>query len=306
MKHPTAALLMIVAWTIQAFAQNTTPAQQDIGATVERVTGLKVARQGGSAKISLPQSDLEVQVDGWSITPPMGLTSWAVFTPTSNGVVVMGDFVLKESEIAPVEQLLLEEGLTLTGLHNHFVSEVPRVMFMHIHGEGSVDSLSKSVGALIMKIRELRGAPSPTQVPAVPGSLRAEDIGAELGQKPELTAGVVRVVIGRPDVKLTAHGAEVTSFMGFNTWAAFQGTAARAAVAGDFAMLEDEVAPVIAALTRHNIEVVAVHNHMVHENPRIFFLHYWGVGPVKDLVAGLKDALSQTGKSTGHHDTVTR
>ncbi|MEX2233813.1 MAG: DUF1259 domain-containing protein, partial [Cyclobacteriaceae bacterium] len=113
-----------------------------------------------------------------------------------------------------------------------------------------------------------------------------------------MARGVFKHTIGRPDVNLKDHNAEVTSFLGFNTWAAWQGTPERAAVAGDFAMLENEVAPVIKALVENGIEVVAVHNHMVHEEPRIFFLHYWGVGPAEKLVAGLRAALDQTGKKT--------
>jgi len=300
MKPRIAFILLILAGvSANAQSQDSAAAAADIGSTVERVTGLKVARQGEQVKISLPQTDLNVRLDGWSITPPMGLSSWAAFAPAAHGAVVMGDFVLKDSEIAPIEQLLQEVGLTVTGLHNHFVREEPRVMFMHVEGQGSAESLAQAVKALVDRIRELRGGGLVSgSSTVVPGSLSAEEIGQELGQKAESTAGVVRVVIGRPDVKLLAHGTEITSFMGFNTWAAFQGTADRAAVAGDFTMLEDEVAPVIAALTRHKIEVIAVHNHMIHENPRVLFLHYWGVGPIKDLTTGLKDALSQTGKST--------
>lgn len=292
-------LLILACVSPHAQSQNSAAAATDLGSTVERITGLKVARQGEQAKISMPQTDLNVSLDGWSITPAMGLSSWAAFAPAAHGTVVMGDFVLKDSEIAPVEQLLQEVGLTVTGLHNHFVREEPRVMFMHVEGQGPAESLAQAVKALVDRIRKLRGGGLISgSSPTVPGSLSAEEIGRQLSQKAESTAGVVRVVIGRPDVKLLAHGTEITSFMGFNTWAAFQGTADRAAVAGDFTMLADEVAPVIAALTRHKIEVIAVHNHMIHENPRILFLHYWGVGPIKDLTAGLKDALSQTGKVT--------
>ena len=113
-----------------------------------------------------------------------------------------------------------------------------------------------------------------------------------------MSRGVFKQTFARPDVNLQDHNAEVTSFLGFNTWAAWQGTPERAAVAGDFAMLEEEVAPVIKALVENGIEVVAVHNHMVHEQPRIFFLHYWGVGPVAKLTVGVKAALDQTGKKT--------
>jgi hypothetical protein len=117
-----------------------------------------------------------------------------------------------------------------------------------------------------------------------------------IGYKAEMTKGVYKYTIGRPDVNLKEHGVKVTTFMGFNTWAAWQGTPEKAAVAGDFTMLEDEVAPVIKALVENGIEVVAVHNHMVHEQPRIFFLHYWGVGNAENLAKGLKAALDQTGK----------
>jgi len=295
MRPQISALLLILASSgVLALIQNAPGGEQDIGATVETITGLKVTRLNRQVKISVPQTDLQVRLDGWAITPPMGLTSWAAFAPAARGAVVMGDFVLKETEIAPVEKLLLEKGLSVTGLHNHFVREQPRVMFMHIHGEGSVDSLAESVKALIDRIRELRGAgQAPGSPPAVSSSLPVGEIEAAVGHRGELNAGVLRFIIGRPDVRLDSHGVEVTSFMGFNTWAAFQGRADRAAVAGDFAMLEDEAAPVIAALTRNDIEVVALHNHMVHETPRIFFLHYWGVGPASGLAAGLRDALAQ-------------
>jgi hypothetical protein len=121
-----------------------------------------------------------------------------------------------------------------------------------------------------------------------------------IGHKGEMNKGVYKYTIGRPDVSLKEHGIPVSSFMGFNTWAAWQGTSEKAAVAGDFTMLEDEVAPVIKALVENGIEVVAVHNHMVHEHPRIFFLHYWGVGPAEKLAKGLKAALDQTGKGMSH------
>jgi hypothetical protein len=118
-----------------------------------------------------------------------------------------------------------------------------------------------------------------------------------------MSKGVYKYTIGRPDVKLTEHGVPVSTFLGFNTWAAFQGSPDKAAVSGDFAMLENEVAPVIKALIENNIEVVAVHNHMVHEQPRIFFLHYWGVGTAEQLAEGLRAALDQTGKKQQEHGT---
>lgn len=126
-----------------------------------------------------------------------------------------------------------------------------------------------------------------------------EKLNEILGYKAELSKGVYKYTIGRPDVNLKEQGVPVTSFLGFNTWAAFQGTPDNAAVAGDFTMLADEVAPVIKALVKNGIEVVAVHNHMVHENPRIFFLHYWGIGNAEKLAKGLRAALDHTGKKAG-------
>jgi hypothetical protein len=149
------------------------------------------------------------------------------------------------------------------------------------------------------KIKEVRGG-DPSKISAANGSvqnlLNTQRLDEILGYKAEMSRGVYKYTIGRPDVNLKEHGLTVTTFMGFNTWAAFQGTPDHAAVAGDFTMLENEVAPVIKALVENGIEVVAVHNHMVHEEPRIFFLHYWGVGDAEALAKGLKAALDECGK----------
>ena len=134
---------------------------------------------------------------------------------------------------------------------------------------------------------------------SVQNTLDTKRLDEILGYKAEMTKGVYKYTIGRPDVKLTEHGVVVSTFLGFNTWAAFQGSSDKAAVAGDFTMLEDEVEPVVKALIENGIEVVALHNHMVHEQPRIFFLHYWGIGNAEQLAKGLRVALNQTGKKQG-------
>jgi hypothetical protein len=162
---------------------------------------------------------------------------------------------------------------------------------------GTVDRVAKGVRGVMDKVKELRhSTPGDAQAPPVPNTLDTLAIESILGHKGESSGGVFKVTIGRPDISLKDHGVDVTSFMGFNTWAAFQGSEANAAVAGDFTMLAGEVAPVIEALVKNGIEVVAVHNHMVTETPRIFFLHFWGVGPSANLARGLKAALDQTGK----------
>lgn len=263
---------------------------------IEQVLGMKGTEKDGEYKVAVAQNDLDVKVDGFKIIPPMGMGSWAAFTPTQDGAMVMGDIVVQKNEIAPVQKVIIDQGLTVTGLHNHFVRENPSVMYMHIGGMGSEEEMAQSVKAIFDKVKELRGKdPASAQTASVKNSLDTTQIAKILGYEGDMNRGVYKITIGRPDVELMAHGNEVSTFMGFNTWAAWQGTPEKAAVAGDFTMLEDEVEPVIKALVENGIEVVAVHNHMVHEEPRIFFLHYWGVGPSEKLAQGLKAALDQTG-----------
>ena len=171
-------------------------------------------------------------------------------------------------------------------------------MYMHIGGNGNTSEMAQKAKAILDKVTESRGhSPAAASVPDVTYTIDSKQLDKILGYKGEMSKGVYKYTIGRPDVLLKEHNITVSSFLGFNTWAAFQGTPEHAAVAGDFTMLEDEVTPVIKALVEHGIEVVAVHNHMVHEKPRIFFLHYWGVGNAEQLAKGLKAALSQTGKN---------
>lgn len=265
-------------------------------ATIQRILDREGATQDGQYKVTIPQNDLRVTVDGFRIVPPMGLGSWVAFTAGADGSVIMGDVVVREDEFGPVQQVLTQHGLTVTGLHNHFVRDDPSVMYMHVGGAGSAEALAQAVRAVFDRVAELRGGdPSEAPSPTVRNSLDTNAIAQILGHAGTTTGGVYKVTIGRPDVSLRAHGVPVTSFMGFNTWAAWQGTPERAAVAGDFAMLEDEVAPVIQTLVEHGIEVVAVHNHMVREEPRIVFLHYWGVGPALELARGLRAALDRVG-----------
>ena len=278
---------------------------------IEKITGIKGTEQDGQYKVSVPQNDLSVSVDGFRIVPPMGLTSWVAFAPASEGAIIMGDLVLEEDEIGPVEQILISSDLTISGLHNHFVRDKPKAMFMHIHGVGHLEKLARGVRTTLDKVKALRQAKGlkPQLSPHVETTFDPKVIEGILGYSGNMNAGVYKVTIGRPDLRLTDHGVQVTTFMGFNTWMAFQGNPERAAAAGDFAMLEQEVAPVIQALVQNGIEVVAVHNHMVTEDPRIFFLHFWGVGPVEQLAKGLKAGLDQipsSGNVKSHHISFDR
>ncbi|WP_300440237.1 DUF1259 domain-containing protein [Christiangramia sp.] len=265
-------------------------------AVLEEALGIKGKENEGEYKVTIPQNDLKVTVDGFKIIPPMGLGSWVAFTPTNDQSMIMGDVVVTEQDLKPVQQEIIKQGLTITAIHNHFVRNEPDVMYMHIGGMGNEEELAKNVKAVFNKVKEIRGGdPSASPMGQVENTLDTNMIDSIVGYNGSMNNGVYKITIGRPDVALKDHGAPVSTFMGFNTWASWQGTPERAAVAGDFTMLENEVAPVIKALIENDIEVVALHNHMVKEEPRIFFLHYWGVGPAEKLAKGLKAALDQTG-----------
>jgi len=266
-------------------------------AKIELITGMKGTEKNGEYKITVPQNDLKIVVDGFKIIPPMGLGSWAAFTSCGDSAMVMGDIILTETDLKPVQAEVIRQGFAITAIHNHFVRNRPNVMYMHIDRTADISTLSTGVKAIFDKVKELRGAdPKAAKGDSVINTLNIPQLDSIIGYKGELAKGVYKYTIGRPDVKLHEHGIPVSSFMGFNTWAAWQGTPEHAAVCGDFTMLENEVAPVIKNLVENGIEVVAVHNHMVHEEPKIFFLHYWGVGNAEQLAKGLKAALNQTGK----------
>lgn len=270
-------------------------------AKIERITGMKGVAKNGEYKITVPQNDLNITVDGFKIIPPMGLGSWAAFTPCKDSAMVMGDIVVTEADLAPLQQEVIRQGFAISAIHNHFVRNHPNVMYMHIDGNGTLDQLATGVKAILSKVAEVRGGdPKAGKADSVINTINIPLLDSIIGYKGDLNKGVYKYTIGRPDVMLQEHGIPVSSFAGFNTWAAWQGTPERAAVAGDFAMLESEVEPVIKTLVQNGIEVVAVHNHMVHETPRIFFLHYWGTGPAEKLAKGFRAALDQTGKGGVH------
>jgi hypothetical protein len=294
MKSVSFCLLALI--TLPVVAQKTKTQPLDTTA-IEKITGIKGKSNKGEYKITIPQNDLNVEVDGFKIIPPMGLGTWIAFTPSKDGAMIMGDIVLTENDLKPVQQEVIKLGLTITAIHNHFVRNHPNIMYMHIGGSGNTEVLAQKAKAILDKVTQSRGHnPSSGSVPDVTYTIDTKKLDDILGYKGEMSKGVYKYTIGRPDVSLKEHGVTVTTFLGFNTWAAFQGTPDHAAVAGDFTMLADEVAPVIKKLIENGIEVVAVHNHMVHEQPKIFFLHYWGVGDAEQLAKGLRAALDQTGK----------
>lgn len=264
-------------------------------AQIERLTGAKgqLNEQEGTFKVSSPRSDLNIRTAGARMTPPLGLTSWATFLRAGSQTMVMGDTVVTESQVNPVMSVALENGLSVTALHNHFLWESPRVMFMHIAGMGDEAALATAVGKVFARIAETSGqttAPTSSVDPAKT-TLDAKKIESILGRKGDLKDGVYKITIGRTT---KMHGQSVANTMGVNTWMAFAGSDDHAIVDGDFAMLESELQGVLKALRGAGISIVSIHNHMTDEQPRIVFLHYWGVGSTRDLAAGLRNALSAT------------
>jgi hypothetical protein len=269
-----------------------TGAALDTG-VIEQRTGLKGAYDAAEHvfKVSLPRSDLAVTAAGVKFTPPMGLTSWAAFQKVGDHVMVMGDTVLLEDQVNPVMSVALDNGLQVTALHNHFFWETPRVFFMHIAGSGSEEQLAGAVAKVYAKLQETAGGKGEVAGAALDPAKTTLDpakIEAALGVKGTLAGGVHKVTIGR---RTMMAGHEMGNAMGVNTWAAFVGSDEQAAVMGDFAMQESELQGVLKALRAHHINIVAIHNHMTGEEPRIVFLHYWGIGTTAELAAGLKAAL---------------
>ncbi|MEJ7671099.1 MAG: DUF1259 domain-containing protein [Casimicrobiaceae bacterium] len=265
-------------------------------ARIESLSGLKGTfhKDENVFRLSKPRDDVKVLVDRLSMPPFMGLTSWAAFTPMSpSRVMVMGDLVLFEDEVNPVMSAALDSGLEVTALHNHFFFDEPKVYFMHIGGMGSVDQLATGVKKLFDTVTEIRAAqPQPArQFPgdiAPQSSIAAQPMETILGRKGESNNGMFKIVIGRSG---KMHGMRIGNQMGVNTWAGFAGTDEQAVVDGDFAMLESELQPVLRAMRKAGINIVAIHQHMSQEQPRYLFLHYWGKGKALDLARGLKATL---------------
>ena len=265
-------------------------------ARIEELTGAKghLDEKEGAFKVSVPRVDLDVKAAGVRLTPPMGLTSWASFKAVGQHTVVMGDMVLLEDQVNPVMSTALDNGLEVTALHNHFLWDTPRVMFMHVGGMGSEEGLAAAVGKVFSKIQETAGGKGETphaEIDPARTSLDPAKIEAVLHQKGDLKDGVYKVVVSRTT---RMHGGVMSGTMGVNTWAAFAGSDEQAVVDGDFAMVETELQPVLKALRGAGIDIVAIHQHMTGESPRIMFLHYWGVGSTTSLARGIRAALDKT------------
>jgi Domain of Unknown Function (DUF1259) len=269
-------------------------------AKIDQFTGVKgkMNEKENVYKVTFPRNDVKIAVDGWSMPPFMGLGTWAAFTPTKDGAMVMGDTVLFEDEVNAAMSAALNNGLNVTALHNHFFFDRPKVFFMHIEGEAPVEKLAGAVRKVYDAARQIRAAnPTPKEsfgVAPLPqkSSVTAAPLNEIFGAQGESKDGMVKFTFGRT---ATMHGTKIGDAMGVNTWAAFAGGDENAVVDGDFAVTEDELQPVLKALLTEEINIVAIHQHMTHEQPRIIFFHYWGRGRAKDLAQSIKGAFLVAG-----------
>jgi hypothetical protein len=254
-------------------------------------------------KVNIPRNDVQVTVAGVKTPTPFGFGGWVALTKGGGDMqVLMGDLVLLQEEVNPVMTALLDNGLDVTALHNHFFWDEPRMYYMHVHGHGAAADLAKRLKPAVDLIGHVPGARGLSAAqPAAPGAAAAPQIDTAniarvVGHQGEQTGAVYKITIGRDDLRVTEMGAPINARMGLNTWAAFVGTDASAAIAGDVAMLESEVTPVLKALRANGLDVVAIHHHMTSDRPMVIFLHYWGTGPAEKLAAGFKAALGELAK----------
>ena len=279
----------------------TISAAQDMPADYKGVLDA-LGRQGdfkdGVLKVNIPRSDLKVTVAGVPTPTPFGFGGWIALTKGTGMDVMMGDLVLTQDEVNPVMSAVLAQGLDVTALHNHFFWESPRMFYMHVHGHGAPADLAKRIKPaldLIGKVSSKPEAAATVTSTVTGGTMDTAALAKIIGTPGEQNGQVYKITIGRPDLKVQEMGAAINARMGLNTWAAFFGTDANAVVAGDVAMLDAEVTPVLKALRANGIDVVAIHHHMTATQPTVIFLHYWGQGPAQKLATGVRAAVDLTG-----------
>ena len=286
------AILLIAFPSSYSFAQDVPADYQAVLTSLGRTGDYK----GGVLKVNSPRNDVAVTVASVRTPTPFGFGGWIAMTKGSGGMdVMMGDLVLLQDEVNPVMSALLDNGVDVTALHNHFFWDDPRIYYMHVHGHGSAADLARKVKPALDLIGK-KPAAAAASAPAPAASIDTARITRIVGHAGEQSGEVYKITIGRDDLKVTEMGAPINARMGLNTWAAFVGTNEKAAIAGDVAMLAKEVTPVLKALRSHGIDVVAIHHHMTGTEPAIFFLHYWGTGPIEKLAAGFKAALGELAK----------
>jgi uncharacterized protein DUF1259 len=294
-------VLLVQGGLRQGLIAQSMPADYD---GVLKTLGKQGDFKDGVLKVNIPRNDLKVTIDGIATPTPFGFGGWLAMAKGDGGMdVMMGDLVLQEDEVNPVMSALLDNGLEVTAVHNHFFFETPRIFYMHVHGHGKAADLARMAKPAVDLIghgsAQHQSSVTGGKSSITAGQIDTAKIAKMIGHEGEQSGPVYKITVGRDDLKLKEMGANINSRMGLNTWAAFFGSDANAEIAGDVAMLPGEVTPVLKALRANGLNVVAIHNHMIGTQPTIYFLHYWGTGPADRLATGFKAALDELGASHG-------
>jgi hypothetical protein len=280
------ALVLLCVVTLGAPQSYAATDWNKVGTTL----GKSGTESGGVYRVGLPRTDLHVTLDGIVLKPTLALGSWLAFAPMGDKTMVMGDLVLTEDEIEPVMAKLAAENIDITALHNHLLHARPATFYMHVYAEGDAVTLANALhDALILSKTPLTAAPAPSTPPTI--DLDTAAIDKALGTSGKIAGGVYQVGIPRAELPRD-HGMALPASMGSAEAINFQPTAkGEAAITGDFVLTAAEVNPVLHTLRANGIDVTALHNHMLDDEPRLFFMHFWAHGPLLRLLTGLRAAL---------------
>ncbi len=277
------AVLVLPAWL---------SAQGVNSSKIDQVLGRSGEKSGNVYRVSFPRSDLHVSVHGVSIKPGLALGSWAAFSGSDDDAMAMGDLVLLTDELGPVMAKLRASGFEITGIHNHLLGESPRVIYMHYMGHGKAADLAGSLKSALAMSKTPLGKPAASAKSETEPAF-VKTVENALGHQGKVKGGVLAVNVPRAKSP-KMHGAELSPAQGVAEALNFQEAGSgQVATTGDFVLTADEVNPVISALEQHGIHITALHNHMLTEEPRLFFMHFWAIGSAESVAQGLKAALEK-------------
>jgi hypothetical protein len=288
------ALMLFFGSPIQAQTQSSPTLDTK---SIEQAIGKPEEMKDDVYKVSLPRKDLSVSLKGVKLKPGFALGSWVAFKQAGKEAVIDGDLVLTEEEVGPVFVKLRKEGIEVSALHNHLIGEIPRVMYLHIAGKGDAGQMAMHLKEALSLTATPMGPPSAKALGAAMSTaaddadFEAELIQKELGHKGKIKDGVLQISVPRPD-PIKMGGATLPPSMGMATAFNFQSSGGnKVAATGDFVMVRDEVDRVTKALTEHGILITALHNHLVHGSPDLYFMHFWADDTVDKVAKGLRAGL---------------